>query len=57
MLYVVCLRKEQSEVVHIVKSIEPGAFYTVDQAGSVSKMYRPFFPQQPTGWMAIFKKK
>lgn len=57
MLYVVCLRKEQSEMVHIVKSIEPDAFYTVDQAGSVSKMYRPLFSQQPTGWRAIFKKK
>jgi uncharacterized protein YebE (UPF0316 family) len=57
MLYVVCLRKEQNDVVQIVKSIEPDAFFTVDQAGSVSKIYRPFCPQQPTGWRAIFKKK
>jgi uncharacterized protein YebE (UPF0316 family) len=57
MLYVVCLRKEQKEVVQIVKSIEPDAFYTVDQVGSVSKMYRPFCVAQPTGWRAIFKKK
>jgi uncharacterized membrane-anchored protein YitT (DUF2179 family) len=57
MLYVVCLRKEQNDVVQVVKSIEPEAFYTVDMAGAVSKIYRPFCPQQPTGWRAIFKKK
>jgi len=57
MLYVVCLRKEQTEVVQMVRSIEPDAFYTVDMAGSVSKIYRPYCPQQPTGWRAIFKKK
>lgn len=57
MLYVVCLRKEQNEVVQVVKSIEPDAFYTVDMAGMVSKIFRPFCPQQPTGWRAIFKKK
>ncbi len=57
MLYVVCRRKEQTEVVQMVRSIEPDAFYTVDMAGSVSKIYRPYCPQQPTGWRAIFKKK
>src|SRR5512139_976235 len=54
MLYVVCLRKEQNDVVQVVKSIEPEAFYTVDMAGTVSKIYRPFCPQQPTGWRTIF---
>jgi uncharacterized protein YebE (UPF0316 family) len=57
MLYVVCPRKEQTEVVQMVRSIEPDAFYTVDMAGSVSKIYRPYCPQEPTGWRAIFKKK
>ena len=57
MLYVVCLRKEQNDVVQVVKRIEPEAFYTVDLAGSVSKIYRPCLPQEPTGWRAIFKKK
>jgi uncharacterized protein YebE (UPF0316 family) len=57
MLYVVCLRKEQNDVVQVVKSIEPDAFYTVDMAGSVSKIYRPCMPHEPTGWRAIFKKK
>jgi uncharacterized protein YebE (UPF0316 family) len=56
MLYVVCRRKEQNDIVQIVRSVEPDAFYTVDQAGSVSRIYRPFLPQ-PTGWRAIFKKK
>jgi uncharacterized protein YebE (UPF0316 family) len=57
MLYVVCLRKEQNDVVQEAKNIEPDAFYTVDMAGTVSKIYRPFCPQQPAGWRAIFKKK
>jgi uncharacterized protein YebE (UPF0316 family) len=57
MLYVVCSRKEQNDVVQMVRSIEPDAFYTVDMAGSVSKIYRPYCSQQPTGWRAIFKKK
>ena len=57
MLYVVGLGKEQNDVVQIVKSIEPDAFYTVDLAGSVSKIYRACMPNEPTGWRAIFKKK
>ncbi|MCU0596296.1 MAG: DUF5698 domain-containing protein [Desulfobacterota bacterium] len=57
MLYVVCPRKEQNEVVQMVRSIEPDAFYTVDMAGSVSKIYRACMPNEPTGWRAIFKKK
>jgi uncharacterized protein YebE (UPF0316 family) len=57
MLYVVCPRKEQNQVVQTVRSIEPDAFYTVDQAGSVSKIYRPCLPNEPTGWRATFKKK
>jgi uncharacterized protein YebE (UPF0316 family) len=57
MLYVVCLRRDQNGVVQLVKSIEPDAFYTVEMAGSVSKIYRPCLPQEPTGWRAIFKKK
>jgi uncharacterized protein YebE (UPF0316 family) len=57
MLYVACRRKEQNDIVQIVRSVEPDAFYIVDQAGSVSKIYRPFLPHQPTGWRAIFKKK
>jgi uncharacterized protein YebE (UPF0316 family) len=56
MLYVVCRRKEQNDIVQIVRSVEPDAFYTVDHAGSVSKIYRPFMPQ-PTGRRAIFKRK
>jgi len=57
MLYVVCPRREQNDVVQVVRRIEPDAFYTVDLAGSVSKIYRPCMPHEPTGWRAIFKKK
>lgn len=57
MLYVVCARKEQNEVVQTVRTIEADAFYTVDMAGSVSKLYRPYCSPQPTGWRAILKKK
>lgn len=57
MLYVVCPRRDQNDVVQMVSSVESDAFYTVDQAGSVSKIYRPCLPHEPTGWRAIFKKK
>jgi uncharacterized protein YebE (UPF0316 family) len=56
LLFVVCRRKEQSDIVEIIRGIEPDAFYTVDQAGSVSKIFRPCMPN-PSGWRAIFKKK
>ena len=56
MLYVVCRRRDMQRVIQIAKSVEPNAFYISEQAGSVSKIYRPFMPA-PTGWRAIFKKK
>jgi len=56
MLYVVCRRRDLHKVIQIAKSIEPDAFYITEQAGSVSKIYRPFM-SPPTGWRAIFKKK
>jgi uncharacterized protein YebE (UPF0316 family) len=56
MLYVVCRRRDLPKVIQIARSIEPDAFYITEQAGSVSKIYRPFMPS-PTGWRAIFKKK
>ena len=56
MLYVVCRRRDLQRVIHIARSVEPDAFYLSEQAGSVSKIYRPFMPS-PTGWRAIFKKK
>ena len=56
MLYVVCRRRDLQRVIQIARSVEPDAFYITEQAGSVSKIYRPFTPS-PTGWRAIFKKK
>lgn len=55
-LYVVCRRRDLKNIIPIVKSIAPDAFYITEQAGSVSKVYRPFMPP-PTGWRAILKKK
>jgi uncharacterized protein YebE (UPF0316 family) len=56
LLFVACRRKEQGDIVQIIRHIEPDAFYTVDQAGSVSKIFRPCVPN-PSGWRAAFKKK
>jgi uncharacterized protein YebE (UPF0316 family) len=56
MLYVVCRRRDLNEIIPLVKSIEPDAFYITEQAGSVSKIFRPAL-QPLTGWRAIFKKK
>jgi uncharacterized protein YebE (UPF0316 family) len=55
-LYIVCRRKDLKEIMPIVTSIDPDAFYTTGQAGIVSRLYRPTL-QTPTGWRAIFKKK
>lgn len=55
-LYVVCRRRDLNEILPIVKSVEFDAFYITEQAGSVSKIYRPSM-QPLTGWRAILKKK
>jgi uncharacterized protein YebE (UPF0316 family) len=55
-LYIVCRRKDLKEIMPIITRIDPDAFYTTEQAGIVSRMYRPTL-QTPTGWRAIFKKK
>jgi uncharacterized protein YebE (UPF0316 family) len=55
-LYIVCRRRNLREIIPAVKAIEPDAFYITEQAGSVSKIYRPFMTH-PTGWRAIFKRK
>jgi len=56
MVYVVCLRKELTEIVARVKEVSPDAFYIVEAAASVSKIYRPYLVEQ-TGWRAILKRK
>ncbi|HPG37996.1 MAG TPA: DUF5698 domain-containing protein [bacterium] len=55
-LYVVCDRKNLREIIPIINSIDPNAFYITEQAGDVSKVYRPTMVPK-TGWRAIIKKK
>jgi len=55
-LYIVCRRKDVNEILPIITRTDPDAFYTTEQAGMVSRLYRPTL-QSPTGWRAIFKKK
>lgn len=55
-LCIVCRRRDQKNILKTVLAIEPTAFYITEQAGLVSKFYRPV--QQPaTGWRALLKKK
>ncbi|MFH0810857.1 MAG: DUF5698 domain-containing protein [Pseudomonadota bacterium] len=53
-LYVVCRRRDMDDLVRQVRDIEPDAFYITEQAGSVSKMYRPSL--QPS-WRSVLKIK
>lgn len=55
-LYIVCRRRDFNDILDLVKSIDPTAFYTTEQAGSVSKSIRPMMTR-PTGWRAVFKRK
>lgn len=55
-LFIACRRRCLRQITDIVKAIEPDAFYISDQAGSVSKIYRPIM-SPVTGWRAILKKK
>jgi uncharacterized protein YebE (UPF0316 family) len=55
-LYIVCRRRDLKRLVPIVLGIDPTAFYITEQAGSVSKLRRPFMTPR-TDWRAIFKKK
>jgi len=55
-LYIVVKRKKLREILDILKTIEPEAFYMTEQAGMVRDVIHPF-PRQPTGWRAVLKKK
>ncbi|MBN2357175.1 DUF2179 domain-containing protein [candidate division KSB1 bacterium] len=57
MLYIVCRRKQLQDILSLVKHISPEAFYIVEPASSVSKLYQPYLLETGTGWRAIFKKK
>lgn len=55
-LYIVCRRRDFQEIMPIVTDMDPNAFYTTEQTGIVSRVYRPGL-QVPTGWRARAKKK
>jgi len=55
-LYIVCRRRDFDDIIGRVRNIEPNAFYLTEQAGNVSKIYRPSM-QRATGWRAILKMK
>ncbi|RPJ44651.1 MAG: DUF2179 domain-containing protein [Candidatus Latescibacterota bacterium] len=55
-LYIVSRRRDLRRLVPIILDINPNAFYITEQAGSVSKLRRPFMTPR-TDWRAIFKKK
>lgn len=55
-LYVVCRRRDLDGLITLAREVEPDAFYITEQAGSVSKLYRPTM-QQCTGWRAVLKRK
>jgi uncharacterized protein YebE (UPF0316 family) len=56
LLYVVCGRKDFRRALDTVKSVEPGAFYVTEMAGSVGKVMRPMMAPA-TGWRSVFKRK
>lgn len=55
-LYIACRRRDVDRILALVRITDPKAFYITEQAGSVSKIYRPTM-QPSTGWRAILKKK
>ena len=56
MLYLAYARKDLKRILSKIKEIQPDTFYTVDLAGSVSKVYRPFSDTQ-SRWKSILKIK
>lgn len=55
-LYIACRRRDVDRILGTVRTTDPKAFYITEQAGSVSKIFRPTM-QPSTGWRAVFKKK
>ncbi|MFH1502534.1 MAG: DUF5698 domain-containing protein [Candidatus Eisenbacteria bacterium] len=53
---VVCRRKALKEILPIVGSVVPDAFYVTESVGFVRSERRPTM-QPPTGWRAVLKKK
>lgn len=55
-IYTVCRRKDLKQILPMLRSIDPDAFYVTEQVKDVSKILRPI-PTPPTGWRAVLKKK
>jgi uncharacterized protein YebE (UPF0316 family) len=55
-LYIVCRRKNLREILRMVHSLAPNAFYVTEPAGTICNSYHPTL-QPVTGWRAILKKK
>ena len=55
-LYIVCRRKDLSDILPFVMDSDPDAFYTTQPVGLVNRLYRPML-SPPTGWRATLKKK
>ncbi len=56
MLYIATRRRVLPELLSQVQTLAPDAFYTVEPASNINKLYQPTFPVS-SGWRAIFKKK
>jgi uncharacterized protein YebE (UPF0316 family) len=55
-LYIACRRRDLKWILPEVKSIDPKAFYVVEQARDVSKIVRPIATPLG-GWRAVHKRK
>ena len=55
-LLVVCRRKDIKQVLDLIKTEDPDAFYIIEQAREVSRMQITACPE-PTGWRAVLKRK
>ena len=56
LLYIAARRKDVNGLLPMIRRMAPDAFYIMELASSVSKIYRPMMPPA-TGWRAILKKK
>jgi uncharacterized protein YebE (UPF0316 family) len=56
MLYIATRRRGLPELLKQVQEQAPDAFYSVEPASNISKLYQPSMPSS-SSWLAIFKKK
>lgn len=55
-LYIVCRRRHLKWILPDVRSIDPDAFYVIEQARDISKVLRPTYAPLG-GWRAVAKRK